>query len=133
MKRDLDVIKADARSTNKDFNRRLISEGVLPKYFGSYAKDHHYEKFGFDFVSTEDDIEHFLNELDRAPEAFLGRIGKCIKAREIRRKLEKDNTYGWDNLSRFRLFASSARRICCACHETGSYKSRYSNRLDQKT
>lgn len=114
----------DARVSSKAFEKVLIGLGLLPDYPGSYAKDHHYENFGFTFIQSEQDIEDFLRELDLANERMdtspTFKWG-CTKAKVIRRGLAKP--WGWLSIvEQFKAHASHARRVHCSCHEVGSFK-----------
>lgn len=111
----------DARSTCKDFNNQMRELGVINNYPDSYAKDHDYKHHGFDFVQTEDDVDKFLAELDEAPTWHSMGSGSCAKALRIRNSLNKPDEFNWGKVKCFKMYASFARRICCGCHETGSF------------
>lgn len=112
----------DARSTCEDFNNRMRDQGVIGNYTNSYAKDHDYQHHGFCFIQTESDVDKFLAELDAAPKWHHMGGESCTKAWRIRNSLNKPNEFNLSKVERFKMYASFARRTCCACHETGSFK-----------
>jgi hypothetical protein len=112
----------DARSSCNDFNQHMRDHGVIRNHPESYAKDHNYQHHGFDFAQTEEDIEQFLNELEAAPTWHSIGNGSCTKAWRIRNSLNKADDFNWGKIKRFKMYASSARRTDCGCHETGSFK-----------
>jgi hypothetical protein len=105
----------DARSPVKEFEDHLRTKYVL-----SYARDMHFQRFGFEFIKTKADVDAFLLVLDKATRSqmSLGCIkSELIKAYLERRKPESEEDYIKD----FKFIAARRRRTCCACHETGSY------------
>lgn len=112
----------DARSACSEFNQHMRHQGVIRHYPESFAKDYNYRQHGFEFIQTDEDIEAFLNQLDASPTWHRMGSGTCTKAWRIRNALSKPDDYNWGRLTRFKMYAASARRTCCGCHETGSFK-----------
>lgn len=89
------------------------------RYDHEYPRDRHFEPC-FRHIRTRADVELFLAELE-ADRVKTGVTGACSKVRSIRNALGI-NIAGWDRLEdQIMHTLTSARRICCWCHETGSY------------
>lgn len=90
-----------------------------------YLKDDHFAKFIYLDIETVEDVEAFLVKLDKDNEEHTKpgpfRWG-CSKARGIRQWLTKD--YWQESPEKLRIAIASNRRICCSCHEVGSFKRR---------
>lgn len=105
----------DARSTVRAFEDHLRKRFVL-----TYAKDMHFQHFGFDFVKSQSDIDQFLQELDDAPRCRMS--NGCTKAWLIRNYLERHPADSTEEMVKnFKCVAARARRTNCGCHDTGSY------------
>ena len=75
-----------------------------------YAKDHHFEKWCFEDINTIEDVLNFCILLDSESTTY------CTKARSIRNRLGVE-CYA----NNPKILLASARRVCCGCHETGSF------------
>jgi hypothetical protein len=115
------VIDIDARSPNRTFDKFLIDSNLIANFHTNYARDHDYRHYGFDFISSELDAESFLSELDKQAELKAPFSTTCQKAESIRRSLKRPDSLKLGAVNFFKFHASSARRICCSCHETGSF------------
>jgi len=83
-----------------------------------YPRDHHFRPC-FELIRTRADVESFLVELQM--DRLKVTDGVCPKVRSIRDALDHP-ACKWDKLEEHILHTlTRARRICCWCHETGSY------------
>jgi hypothetical protein len=106
----------------KEFDAALKAAGVLPNYDWSYSKDHHWAWCNFLDIKSVEDALRFADEND-AHRRAMGGMGSdlpCQKNYQIREWLAKP--FWRADVSRVRQVLACSRRICCGCHETGSYK-----------
>jgi len=93
-----------------------------------YLKDRDFAKFIYLDINSLEDLEAFLVKLDKDNEEHTKpgpfRWG-CSKAKGIRSYLTGNNRAFWTgSVERLRLAMAPNRRICCGCHEVGSFKRR---------
>lgn len=88
------------------------------------ADDYYFAKYIYTDIETLEDVEKFIAQLDADHNEQLCFGTGCIKAKVIREYLKKD--FWKKTPDRLRSMIAYNRRVCCSCHETGSYK-----RLDQ--
>lgn len=111
---------ADARVKKSEFTRSLIQQGYLEPCL--YVRDKHYREYGFAFIGSMSQAHAFLDALDRAPKRTRLGVDYCHKALSIRTALSNESTTNhFTELERFFIYAASARRVHCQCHEVGSY------------
>jgi len=117
-------LKGNSNMSLAEADKLLRTAGYLRGDW-DYLKDHHFAKYVYFDINTLEDVEAFLVKLDKdnvdhtKPGPF--RRG-CSKARGIRSYLEKD--FWKEDADRLRAAISHNRRICCSCHEVGSFKRR---------
>lgn len=110
----------DAKMPLSEFTAALQAQGHLSTYPGAYAKDNHFQQYGFSDIHSDADVNAFLETLDASP-GFQGEVSPCKKASAIRASLDTPDEYNWGRVKRFKLFAAARRRVHCSCHETGSF------------
>jgi hypothetical protein len=103
-----------SRSSIKEVEAEMTRCGVPLHAGGNYAVDNHFESYCFDSINTAEDAIKFADELDK--DSTTG----CAKARSIRDGINDGGFYSKNP----RHCLASARRVCCGCHETGSYAKR---------
>jgi hypothetical protein len=114
------TVPADARSTVADFEAYLKSKRILSPYDFAYAKDMHFNYYGFDFIQSVADVDNFLQELESAPRSAMS--GQCSKLWVIKNYLERYPSNSPEHyVEQFKTIAATARRTNCGCHDTGSY------------
>jgi hypothetical protein len=110
-----------ARSPVADVEAFCREQGIplQPSVGGpSYAQDRHFSAYAFNEIATVADALALADALDA--DAEPGRT--CTKARVIRQHL--DEPFWSENTGRIRHLLAWQRRVCCGCHETGSYARR---------
>lgn len=83
-----------------------------------YAVDDHFARYCYSDINGVEDALKLADDLD-ADGVQSWHNGPCSKAREIRRLIAE--SFWADTVSRVRALLSHRRRVCCGCHETGSY------------
>lgn len=105
------------------FEGLLKQAGILSTW--DYARDAHFQRWLLcDAITDMDSLVNFLAQLDQAKDAlkWASKPAECVKARTIRNKLE---TAFWsETMGRVLSAVATARRVCCFCHETGSFAER---------
>jgi hypothetical protein len=98
-----------------DAEKMMKAAGALGEW--DYARDHHFKHWIYEDLKTPEDVQAFLAQLDKDSD-YTG----CIKAREIRSMLA--SPFWSENMDRIKSAISSNRRVCCGCHESGSFAKR---------
>jgi hypothetical protein len=116
-------MKINSRSSVKDIETALKETGVLPNYDWAYAKDQDHQR-AYDDLTTPEEVEKFLAALDQDNKELTKPPFQwgCTKARLIRQYLQKP--FWIMNMARMKAAISHNRRVCCSCHETGSFAKR---------
>jgi hypothetical protein len=86
-----------------------------------YAVDIHFEEFVLNSIKTTEDAADFLTQLDLDAGAHSPG-SKCQKAERARRWLS--DSFWTARQNHIRAAIAVQRRICCGCHETGSFSPR---------
>ena len=116
------------QSTLSQFQSWLFRTNILRWDF-QYAKDIHFERYLVSaHIKSLQDLERFLDTLDQQSEGSFHRLNGCSKAHLVRNYLLKPpKVFNGEEESKFDFsltMLASSRRICCLCHETGSFAAR---------
>lgn len=113
-------VKVSAYTDVKTAEALMKQAGILHDW--DYARDGHFSRWIIgETVKTMEDVEAFLAKLDKDNEEQTKppfRWG-CTKAKQIRSWLNKP--FWTENMGRVMSAIAPARRVCCSCHETGSF------------
>lgn len=104
------------RSTVNEVETVLKANNLMADW--DYARDAHFQRYVLRHITTDDQLDAFLVELDSESD----RDG-CTKVRRLRSTLTTDSTSDFWNESlerKLHIFATY-RRTCCGCHLTGSF------------
>ena len=110
------------RMTVSEVEKELKASGLIRG--DDYARDADFARHVLVEVGTLEQAEAFLAELDgentktTSPPFRWG----CTKAKLIREYL--DNPFWCQTPDRIRSAIAHNRRVCCSCHETGSFATR---------
>lgn len=115
----------NSRMSVAEAEQYLRDIGVFWNGF-EYLKDHHWQKYICTDINSPDDCYAFFEQLaqDNIEHTDPGpfRWG-CSKARSAKAALEQYLVNGLlDSTAAVKVALSRARRVCCRCHELGSYK-----------
>lgn len=113
------------QSTLVDFQSWLFRTNIFRWDF-EYAKDIHFERYLISsHIKSIQDLESFLDTLDLESKGSFHRLNGCSKTKLVRNYLHKPPNVV-DGMEESKLefslaMLASSRRICCLCHETGSF------------
>ncbi len=105
----------DPTSSLADLSVFFRTKGVLSS--DAYLQDQHFERWVLPALDTEQSVSDFLKHLDQAH-------GACPKAQHVRDWMAQDFCAWMPRPRAAQLALSKARRVCCRCHETGSFARR---------
>lgn len=113
------ALQASLPEIDAELRRRRTFE-----YSHEYVKDHHFRHYVLQpQLSTLEQVEEFLQKLDNDRKArnFSPSFDwVCSKVRSARHSLAYESALSNDLDWALRSLAR-ARRVCCSCHETGSF------------
>jgi hypothetical protein len=106
----------------KGMQPRVSSPLDAPGSPSLYLLDQGFAHHALASVNTLADALAICDALDKGASRRAHRA-VCAKAREARAWLTKADSFWTQTPERLRLGLAHNRRICCACHETGSFAS----------
>lgn len=103
-----------SRSSLKEVTAVLRSVNVFT-FDGAYPRDYHFERWVLNDINGPEDVLKLCEDLN--VDAREKGYDRCAKAAYI---LEWHPRWSGD-VKRCRVNVARQRRVCCGCHETGSY------------
>lgn len=113
------------QSSVQEVTAALEDAGIAMRGGGGrpYPVDYHWRDVVLtDAITTLEDAELLLIQLDAEAKTCGWGSPTCTKARIIRQYLHGERGEFWrESPERIRSTFASNRRVCCGCHQTGSF------------